>query len=136
MKKFKLQFSTKPGGENYNEVKIIQAESCEVAVQQFVEASKNTCDQYVLASGYGFLNSEGIHLNPYYNQPQKIDVPKPTVNNSNSEEQTANLNYIQLEKLDKLIEIQEKQLGWIRIIALPVLLSIIFFFLRILTGRN
>ena len=136
MKKFKLQFSTQPGGENYNEVKIIQAESCEAAVQQFVEVSKNTHNQYVLASGFGFLISESIHLNHYYNQPQKIQLPKPTVIESNTEGQTVYANNIQIEKLDKLIELQEKQLGWIRIIALPVLLSIIFFFLRILTGHN
>ena len=132
MKKFKLQFSSQSGAGNYNEVKIIQAESCEAAVQQFIEASKNTQSQYVLASGYGFLHSEGFHLNHYYIQPKNIQLPKPTIIESNTEDKTACANNIQVEKLDKLIEIQENQLHWIRFLGVVTLISLITAFVYIL----
>ncbi len=140
MKKFKVQFSTSQNDENENEIKIIHAESCEAAVQQFVEDRKNTLHQYVLASGYGFLNSESIHSNPYYIQPQIIEAPKPVATDSTNEAQKACANNMQVEKLDKLIELQEKQLHWIRFLGMVTLISLISAFVYILitmsSGRS
>lgn len=136
MKEFKVSFTTQFGSKDCSETKIIQAESRHVAAQQFVNESQNTLDQYVLVSGIGILSSESIHENPHYIKIEKIETPKIS-NIQSATSEPVNHGYdSQLEKLNIIIELQEKQLGWIRIIALPVLLSIIFFFLRTLTGHN
>ena len=145
MKKFKVCFCSKTGEAVDKE--IINAESYEDAFQKYIVGKEPNDFKTVIVDVAGFFDSMSSIAQAFSNPLCRIQ--KSQINNDESIIKTAsevdselsfnstsNFYKSHSEKLDKLIEIQEKQLGWIRIIALPVLLSIIFFFLRILTGHN
>jgi len=144
MKKYTVYFTTEHFGGESSQSKTVLAESHEEARDKFLVENNSEDHLLIIVTSTEFLSTPKSFYNPIYQKKQKeiIEADKNLIADEESSEnrlavenKNRSIN-IQSDKLDRLIEIQEKQLGWIRIIALPVLLSIIFFFLRILTGRN
>jgi hypothetical protein len=143
MKKYIVYFMEEFGGEA-SQIKTVLAESKEEARDKYLLENHSEEHLLIMVNSTDFFSAPQIFNNPIYQKKKKeiIEADKKIINDEESSEEKVSVENknrsinIQSDKLDRLIELQEKQLGWIRIIALPVLLSIIFFFLRILTGRN
>jgi len=143
MKKYIVYFMEEFGGEA-SQIKTVLAESKEEARDKYLIENHSEEHLLIMVNSTAFFSAPQVFNNPIYQKKKKeiIEADKKIINDEESSEEKVSVENknrsinIQSDKLDRLIELQEKQLGWIRIIALPVLLSIIFFFLRILTGRN
>ena len=143
MKKHIVYFLEEFGGGS-SQQKTVLAESKEEARDKYLLENYSEKHRLIMVSPTAFFSTPQVFDNPIYQKKKKeiIEAEKEQNKSDESfrdEREIANSNRSvnsNSDKLDRLIEIQEKQLGWIRIIALPVLLSIIFFFLRILTGHN
>lgn len=139
MKKFEVYFFSEDKGSFENQK--IHAETQEDAFNKFLIGKHPNNYKIVVVDSDGFLDSFSISAKSFPNPLCILDgiEGKSILNTGTGVETEADVivnSTRQNEILLKILETQEKQLGWIRIIALPVLLSIIFFFLRILTGHN
>ena len=143
MKKHIVYFLEEFGGGS-SQQKTVLAESKEEARDKYLLENYSEKHRLIMVSPTAFFSTPQVFNNPIYQKNKKEIIEADEKQNKSDESfrderEIANSNRSvnsNSDKLDRLIEIQEKQLGWIRIIALPVLLSIIFFFLRILTGHN
>ena len=143
MKKYIVYFMEEFGGGS-SQTKTVLAESKEEARDKYLLETYSEEHLYIIVNSTAFFSTSQVFDNPIYQKKKKeiIEAEKKQNESDHSlrdEREISNSNRTvnsNSDKLDRLIEIQEKQLGWIRIIAMPVLLSIIFFFLRILTGHN
>ena len=141
MKKLKVCFCSKTG-EAVDEA-IINAESYEDAFQQYIVGKEPNDFKSVIVDAAGFFESMSSTAQAFPNPLCRIQ--KSQINNdariikTASEEDlessfslTSNISKSHSEKLDRLIELQEKQLYWIRIIGIPFLFAAIGGFLAIL----
>lgn len=143
MKKYIVYFMEEFGGGS-SQIKTVLAESKEEARDKYLLENHSEEHLLIMVNSTAFFSTPQVFNNPIYQKKKKEIIEADKKQNKSDESfsdereitnSNRSVNY-NSDKLDRLIELQEKQLGWIRIIALPVLLSIIFFFLRILTGHN
>ena len=135
MKKHIVYFLEEFGGGS-SQQKTVLAESKEEARDKYLLENYSEKHRLIMVSPTAFFSTPQVFDNPIYQKNEKeiIEAEKEQNKSDESfrdEREIANSNRSvnsNSDKLDRLIELQEKQLGWIRIIALPVLLSIIFFF--------
>lgn len=142
MKKFDVCFSSATKGKQFDRSQI-DANSPEEAFHKFLDGKPPNDYEVVVVSAASFLESirtmPESFPNPLY---RPSEIPKPAVDKIN----TANINLncddlrstsnmffkFPEEKLDKLIELHEKQLYWIRIIGIPFLFAAIGTFLALI----
>ena len=122
-------------------LKQIIADSPEEAFKKFLVGKEPNKFELVVVSGSGFwdfIKSPESFPNPLF-RPDEIKN-RPSKNDAAANELAADKTYYkkdgfrkhQSDKLDRLIELQEKQLYWIRIIGIPFLFAAIGGFLAIL----
>ena len=122
-------------------LKQIIADSPEEAFKKFLVGKEPNKFELVVVSGSGFwdfIKSPEYFPNPLF-RPDEI-INRPSKNRASENELAADKTYYkkdgfrkhQSDKLDRLIELQEKQLYWIRIIGIPFLFAAIGGFLAIL----
>ena len=130
-KKYDVLFSTKNKGFQTG-LKQIIADSPEEAFKKFLVGKEPNKFQLVVVSGSGFwdfIKSPESFPNPLFSPDEIKD--RPSENGASACELAAAKKYYkkdsfrkyQSDKLDKLIELQEKQLYWIRIIGIPFLFA-------------
>ncbi len=141
MKKFEVYFFSENKGEK--ERTVIYAESQMDAMRKFVDGKALNDFETVVVSAASFIGSitsmPESFPNPWYtvfDKKQSISkTNQDAVNYLVSDDLSRSTDVfggITNDKLDKLIELQEKQLYWIRIIGIPFLFAAIGGFLAIL----
>lgn len=141
MKKFRVYFFSEAKGEK--DIEIINAESHEAAFKKYL-VGKNIKDfKLIGVDNAGFFDSLTFSVqtfnNPLYkndeaeiNQDNEKHVSGSDANVPTSFYSTCSLSKADSGKLDKLIELQQKQLYWIRIIGIPFLFAAIGTFLALI----
>ena len=142
MKKFEVYFFSNEKGEKDRET--IKAESHEEAFQKYLVGKSANNFKVIVVDIAGFFESmttsEQRFNNPLYINDEiskNQDDKKPgdlEYNISDSFYSTSSMTKVCSDRLDRLIELQEKQLYWTRIIAAPVFLAIVIFFLNMVFG--
>lgn len=141
MKKYDVYFLSEEKGEKDRET--IKAESHEEAFKTYLVGKTANNFEVVVVEVAGFFDSLTSSTQSFKNPLYKIDeivgnrdYEKPVSdsedNISNSFSATSSVTKAHSEKLDKLIELQEKQLYWIRIIGIPFLFAAIGTFLALI----
>ena len=134
MKKFEVYFFSENKGEK--ERAMIYAESQIDAMQKFIVGKEANNFSTVVVSPASFIDSilstHELFPNPLYklvDKKQHISKTNDAAINSlasdNLNRSTEVFGGIRDDKLDKLIELQEKQLYWIRIIGIQFLFAAI-----------
>ncbi|MBM3454993.1 MAG: hypothetical protein FJX80_07575 [Bacteroidetes bacterium] len=138
MKKYFVYFMEEFGGE-LSQQKTVLAESKEEARDNYLIENKSEKHPLIMVSPVAFFSNPQVFDNPIYQKKkkqiigteQKINCEEaseggPVENNiSASFYSTPSFSKADSRKLDKLIELQEKQLFWIRIIGIPFLMAAI-----------
>jgi hypothetical protein len=127
------------GGEA-SQIKTVLAESKEEARDKYLLENHSEEHLLIMVNSTAFFSAPQIFNNPIYQKKKKeiIEADKKLIDDKESSEnkfavdnKNRSIN-IQSDKLDRLIELQEKQLYWIRIIGIPFLLAAIGGLLAIL----
>jgi len=153
MKKYFVYFMEEFGGE-LSQQKTVLAESKEEARDNYLIENKSEKHPLIMVSPVAFFSNPQVFDNPIYQKKkkqiigteQKINCEEaseggPVENNiSASFYSTPSFSKADSRKLDKLIELQEKQLFWIRIIGTPILIGMTLIFLinllKVLSGTK
>lgn len=141
MKKYSVYFHSITHGEL--DRSSIDADSFDDAYQKYIVGKDSNNFESVVVSPFGWLDyaisGNRSFKNPLYKPVEKPKAPDNHKQTSESENDISNSFYAtssvtkaHSEKLDKLIELQEKQLYWIRIIGIPFLFAAIGTFLTLL----
>jgi hypothetical protein len=141
MKKFEVYFFSENKGEK--ERAVIYAESQMDAMRKFVDGKALNDFETVVVSAASFIGSITSMPESFPNPLYTVFDKKQTISKTNQDavnylvsddlsRSTDVFGGITNDKLDKLIELQEKQLYWIRIIGIPFLFAAIGGFLAIL----
>jgi len=139
MKKYIVYFMEEFGGEA-SQIKTVLAESKEEARDKYLLENHSEEHLLIMVNSTAFFSAPQIFNNPIYQKKKKeiIEADKKLIDDKESSEnkfavdnKNRSIN-IQSDKLDRLIELQEKQLYWIRIIGIPFLLAAIGGLLAIL----
>ena len=143
MKKYIVYFMEEFGGEA-SQIKTVLAESKEEARDKYLLENHSEEHLLIMVNSTAFFSAPQIFNNPIYQKKKKeiIEADKKIINDEESSEDKFSVENknrsinIQSDKLDKLIELQEKQLFWVRVVGLPILLGMIVVFIRILAGAT
>jgi len=138
MKTFSVYFYSITHGEANRTS--IEADSFDDAYQKYIVDKDFNDFESVVVSPFGWLDyaisGNKKFKNPLYKPVEKPKTPDSYKQTSESETcisksfySTCSLSKTDSGKLDKLIELQEKQLYWIRIIGIPFLFAAIGSFL-------
>ncbi len=130
MKKFEVYFYSENQGEK--ERAVIYAESQIDAMRKFVDGKALNDFETVVVSAASFIGSITSMPESFPNPLYTVFDKKQTISKTNQDavnylvsddlsRSTDVFGGITNDKLDKLIELQEKQLYWIRIIGIPFL---------------
>jgi len=134
-------------GGGLSQQKTILAESKEEARDKYLIENYSEKHKLIMVASTAFFSTPQVFDNPIYQKKQKeiIEADKKLIVDEESSEnkfavENKKLINIQSDKLDKLIEIQEKQLHWIRFLGMVTLISLISAFVYILitmsSGRS
>ena len=130
MKKYIVYFLKHYGGGS-SQTKTVLAESKEEARDKYLLENHSEEHLLIMVNSTAFFSNPQIFKNPIYQKKQKeiIEADKKLIDDEESSEdkfavenKNRSIN-IQSDKLDRLIELQEKQLYWIRIIGIPFLFA-------------
>jgi hypothetical protein len=143
MKKYIVYFLEEFGGE-LSQQKTVLAETKEDALDKYLLENYSEKYRLIMVSPTAFFSTPQVFNNPIYQKKQKeiIEADKKLIDDEESSEDKFSVENknrsinIQSDKLDKLIELQEKQLFWVRVVGLPILLGMIVVFIRILAGAT
>ena len=141
MKKYIVYFVDEFGVE-LSPHKIVFAESKEDALDKYLLENHSEKHRLIMVNPTEFFSTPQVFDNPIYQKNKKeiIEADKKQNKSDESfrdEREIANSNRSvnsNSEKLDRLIELQEKQLFWVRVVGLPILLGVIVTFIRILAS--
>lgn len=145
MKKYSVYFYSIIHGEF--DRSSINAESFESAYNKYLLGKESNNFESVVVSPFGwmdyFFSSSKTFPNPLFKPAEKLKVhedqnqaAKSGTEISNLFHSTFNLSKTDSGKLDKLIELQEKQLHWIRFLGVVTLISLITAFFYILLAAS
>ena len=145
MKKYDVYFLSEEKGEKDRET--IKAESHEEAFKTYLVGKTANNFEVVVVEVAGFFDSLTSSTQSFKNPLYKIDeivgnrdYEKPVSdsedNISNSFSATSSVTKAHSEKLDKLIELQEKQLFWIRFFGVITVISMIIAFFYVIIVMN
>ncbi len=141
MKKYSVYFHSMMHGE-FDRTSI-NAESFESAYKKYLVGKESNNFESVVVSPFGWINyfisGSKSFPNPLFKPSETVKVEeahnqaaKSATDISKSFYLTSSLSKTDSGKLDKLIELQEKQLFWIRIIGIPFLLAAIGYFIALI----
>ena len=139
MKKYIVYFMEEFGGEA-SQIKTVLAESKEEARDKYLLENHSEEHLLIMVNSTAFFSAPQVFNNPIYQKNKKEIIEADKKQNKSDESfrdereiensnRSVNSNS---EKLDRLIELQEKQLYWIRIIGIPFFFAAIGGFLAIL----
>jgi len=137
MKKYIVCFKEEFSGAKYQK-KVVLAESKEEARDKYLVENYSEKHELIEVISPEFSSAPQVCDNPIYYQKKRIEVDQKSIQHEeSSEEKFAIKNKkrsinIQSDRLDRLIELQEKQLYWIRIVGIPFLMAAIGTFLSLL----
>lgn len=145
MKKYDVYFYSEAKGEKDRET--IKAESHEEAFQTYLIGKTSNDFKLVVVDVAGFFESLTSSAQTFKNPLCKNDeiggnrdrekqLPDSEDNISKSFYATSSVTKAHSEKLDKLIELQEKQLFWIRFFGVITVISMIFAFFYVIIVMN
>lgn len=143
MKKYIVCFKEKISGAK-SQKKVVLAESKEEARDKYLVENYSEKHELIEVISPEFSSTPQVCDNPIYyiNKKEIIEADQKLIHNEDFSQQKfaiENKNRsanIQSDKLDRLIELQEKQLFWVRVVGLPILLGMIVIFIRILAGAT
>jgi len=141
MKKFEVYFFSENQGQK--ERAVIYAESQMDAMRKFVDGKALNDFETVVVSAASFIGSITSMPESFPNPLYTVFDKKQTISKKNQDavnylvsddlsRSTDVFGGIMNDKLDKLIELQEKQLHWIRFLGVVTLVSLITAFVYIL----
>lgn len=141
MKIYSVYFNSTTNGEA-DRTKI-EADSFDDAYQQYIDGKDFNDFEEVVVSPFGWyeyiVSGVKYYKNPLYKPVEKPKTPDNYKQISESETCTSKPFYATStapiaysEKLDKLIELQEKQLFWIRFFGIITVISMVFTFIYVL----
>ena len=130
MKKYIVYFMEEFGGEA-SQIKTVLAESKEEARDKYLLENHSEEHLLIMVNSTAFFSAPQVFNNPIYQKNKKEIIEADKKQNKSDESfrdereiensnRSVNSNS---EKLDRLIELQEKQLYWIRIIGIPFLFA-------------
>lgn len=130
MKKYIVYFLEEFGGE-LSQQKTVLAETKEDALDKYLLENYSEKHRLIMVSATAFFSTPQVFNNPIYQKNKKEIIEADEKQNKSDESfrderEIANSNRSvnsNSDKLDRLIEIQEKQLYWIRIIGIPFLFA-------------
>ena len=139
MKKYIVCFKEKISGAK-SQKKVVLAESKEEARDKYLVENYSEKHELIEVISPEFSSTPQVCDNPIYyiNKKEIIEADQKLIHNEDFSQQKfaiENKNRsanIQSDKLDRLIELQEKQLYWIRIVGIPFLMAAIGTFLSLL----
>jgi hypothetical protein len=139
MKKYIVYFLEEFGGE-LSQQKTVLAETKEDALDKYLLENYSEKYRLIMVSPTAFFSTPQVFNNPIYQKNKKEIIESDKEQNKSDESfrdereitnsnRSVNSNS---EKLDRLIELQEKQLYWIRFLGVVTLISLITAFVYIL----
>ena len=143
MKKYIVYFLEEFGGE-LSQQKTVLAETKEDALDKYLLENYSEKHRLIMVSPTAFFSTPQVFDNPIYQKKKKEIIEADKKQNKSDESfrdereiassnRSVNSNS---DKLDRLIELQEKQLFWVRVVGLPILLGVIVTFIRILASAT
>ena len=137
MKKYIVYFLEEFGGE-LSQQKTVLAETKEDALDKYLLENYSEKYRLIMVSPTAFFSTPQVFNNPIYQKKQKeiIEADKRLIDDEESSEdkfaveKNRSIN-IQSDKLDKLIELQEKQLFWVRFFGILTVISMVFAFIYV-----
>jgi hypothetical protein len=145
MKKYDVYFYSREQGEKDKEV--VKAESHKDALEKYLVGKNVNNFKMIVVDAKGFFDplasSQQLFKNPLYKNDEIVgncdhekQLSDSEDNISNSFYATSSLTKNHSEKLDKLIELQEKQLFWIRFFGVITVISMVFAFFYVILVMN
>ena len=146
MKKYIVYFLEEFGGE-LSQQKTVLAESKEEARDKYLIENYSDKHKLIMVSSTAFFSTPQVFDNPIYqkNIKEATETDQNSIHYEDSPERRGAIENrnrsinIQSDKLDKLIELQEKQLHWIRFLGVVTLISLItafvYILIAVLSGR-
>lgn len=143
MKKYIVYFLEEFGGE-LSQQKTVLAETKEDALDKYLRENHSEKHRLIMVSSTAFFSAPQVFNNPIYQKKNKeiIEADKKQNESDQSfrdESEVANSNRsvnFNSEKLDRLIELQENQLYWIRFLGAVTLISLITAFVYIVIAMS
>lgn len=143
MKKYIVYFMEEFGG-GLSQQKTVLAESKEDALDKYLLENYSEKHRLIMVSGTAFFSTPQVFNNPIYQKKKKEIIEADEKQNKSDESfrderEVANsnrsVNY-NSDKLDRLIELQENQLHWVRFLGVVTLISLITAFVYILIAAS
>lgn len=142
MKKYIVYFLEEFGG-GLSQQKTVLAESKEEARDKYLIENYSDKHKLIMVSSTAFFSTPQVFDNPIYqkNIKEATETDQNLLHCEDSSErreaiETNRSINIQSDKLDKLIEIQEKQLFWIRFFGVITVISMVFAFFYVIIVMN
>ena len=143
MKKYIVCFKEKISGAK-SQKKVVLAESKEEARDKYLVENYSEKHELIEVISPEFSSTPQVCDNPIYyiNKKETTETDQNSIHYEDSPERRGAIENrnrsanIQSDKLDRLIELQEKQLFWVRVVGLPILLGVIVTFIRILASAT
>ena len=147
MKKYIVYFLEEFGGE-LSQQKTVLAETKEDALDKYLLENYSEKHRLIMVSPTAFFSTPQVFDNPIYQKKKKEIIEADKKQNKSDESfrdereiassnRSVNSNS---DKLDRLIELQEKQLFWVRFFGILTVISMVFAFIYvfsvILIGRG